>query len=86
MKTKIRAILAAAVQAGCKRIVLSAFGCGAYANPPARVASLFREELGLWPIDATFCILEDHNPHIGHRREGNLMPFLREFGYESPLE
>jgi uncharacterized protein (TIGR02452 family) len=42
MVKKIRLILRAAVMKGCKRIVLGALGCGAYANPVREVAEMFR--------------------------------------------
>jgi len=42
MMKKIRLILRAAVLKGCKRIVLGALGCGAYANPVQEVATMFR--------------------------------------------
>ncbi|KAJ7788078.1 hypothetical protein B0H14DRAFT_2950224 [Mycena olivaceomarginata] len=29
----------------CRRLVLGAFGCGAFGNPPAEVAQLFRRVL-----------------------------------------
>jgi len=42
MVTKIRLILRAAIMKGCKRIVLGALGCGAYANPVQEVAEMFK--------------------------------------------
>lgn len=42
MVTKIRLIIRAAAMKGCKRIVLGALGCGAYANPIQEVAEIFR--------------------------------------------
>lgn len=42
MKKKIRLILPTTVAKGCKRLVLGALGCGAYANPIRDVTELFR--------------------------------------------
>ena len=42
---RIRAVLHAAVFSGHPNIVLGAFGCGAFGNPAAPVAVLFREQL-----------------------------------------
>jgi len=42
MVMKIRMILRAAIMKGCKRIVLGALGCGAYANPVQEVAEMFK--------------------------------------------
>lgn len=42
---KIEAILAIAVENGHDFLVLGAFGCGAYANPPAHISRLFKEAL-----------------------------------------
>ena len=43
---RIRAVLAAAVAEQHPAVVLGAFGCGAFGNPPADVARLFAEVLG----------------------------------------
>jgi uncharacterized protein (TIGR02452 family) len=42
---KIELMLAAAAANGCKALVLGAFGCGAYHNPPNDIASIFKEVL-----------------------------------------
>jgi len=42
MREKIKRILRAAALHGCRKIVLGAFGCGAFGNPPREVAALFR--------------------------------------------
>ena len=74
---------------GFDGIVLSAFGCGAFRNPPAHIASLFKrvvvEFQGFFRMVA-FAILEDHNSHRAHNEEGNLIPFEREFGPSILLE
>eukprot|EP00969_Alexandrium_andersonii_P041107 1802520-Alexandrium_andersonii.AAC.1 len=38
MKAKAEVIIKAAVEAECSVFVLSAFGCGAFGNPPDQVA------------------------------------------------
>ncbi|KAJ7481591.1 hypothetical protein FB451DRAFT_1350675 [Mycena latifolia] len=45
MREKIKVVLRAAAAHGCRRLVLGAFGCGAFGNPPAEVAQLFRRVL-----------------------------------------
>lgn len=45
MKQKIRMQVATAIQHGCNALVLGAFGCGAFQNPPGVVARLTREVL-----------------------------------------
>lgn len=45
MKQKIRMQVATAMQHGCNALVLGAFGCGAFQNPPEVVARLTREVL-----------------------------------------
>ena len=79
-KNKMRTILRIGLLHGHDSIVLGAFGCGAFRNPPRSIARLFHEV-----IDETefknkykliaFAILEDHNSPKG----GNLQPFVDEF-------
>ncbi|KAJ7177923.1 hypothetical protein C8R46DRAFT_667039 [Mycena filopes] len=45
MREKIKCVFRAAVAQGCRRLVLGAFGCGAFGNPPTEVAQLFRRVL-----------------------------------------
>ena len=66
------------------RSVLSAFGCGAFQNPPHHVARLFKEvffedEFRNRFRLVVFAIMDDHNSWREHNPEGNLLPFLREF-------
>ena len=42
VKLRIRAVLHAAREQGCASLVLGAFGCGAFGNPPDAVAGIFR--------------------------------------------
>ena len=46
MRSRIRAVLFAAHLAGCRHLVLGAWGCGVFRNPPATVARLFADVLG----------------------------------------
>lgn len=66
-------------------LVLSALGCGAFANPPAHIARLFHQVIGedefrnkFKIID--FAILDGYRTGMRHNPEGNLRPFQREFG------
>ncbi|KAK0498960.1 hypothetical protein EDD18DRAFT_1154654 [Armillaria luteobubalina] len=45
MRAKIKVVLRAAVAQNCRRLVLGAFGCGAFGNPPREVAQLFHRVL-----------------------------------------
>ncbi|KAF7329830.1 hypothetical protein MKEN_00246400 [Mycena kentingensis (nom. inval.)] len=45
MREKIKCIFRAAALQGCRRLVLGAFGCGAFGNPPKEVAALFKRVL-----------------------------------------
>ena len=64
----IRAILRIAYNNGQHRLVLGAFGCGAFTNPPKHMAQLFKQVFeepefqGLFK-DIHFAIIEDHNSH-----------------------
>ena len=68
MLNRIRTILRIAYNNGQRRLVLGAFGCGAFACPPERVASLFKQTLeeqefqGIFR-EINFAIIEDNNSH-----------------------
>lgn len=80
METKVKLIIEAAVRAGCDAVVLSAFGCGAFGNPPEVVAKMFHEELQRSHLrSVTFCIFDDHNAGDFHNPRGNFQPFLEVF-------
>ena len=79
-RRKIRAILRIARENGQRALVLSAFGCGAFRNPPRHMAELFRDELASPEFRAAFdrivfSVIDDHNA----RGEGNLRPFREVF-------
>lgn len=66
-------------------LVLSAFGCGAFGNPPAQIARLFHQVIEedefknkFKLID--FAILDGYRTGMRHNPEGNLKPFEKEFG------
>ncbi|CAJ1401923.1 unnamed protein product [Effrenium voratum] len=80
MRKKARAILGAATAAHCDAVVLSAFGCGAFGNPPEEVARVFQEELRTACLKkVSFCIFNDHNSGRRHNPRGNFIPFKEAF-------
>jgi uncharacterized protein (TIGR02452 family) len=83
-REKIRAILRISACHGHDSVVLSAFGCGAFRNPPGHMAELFAEVLAEDEFAAAFdtlcfSIIDDHNAWRPHNPEGNYQPFLRQF-------
>ena len=81
MKAKAGAVLQAAVRAECDVVVLSAFGCGAFCNPPHIVAGIFYEAIQVCPIQmAVFGIFDDHNARRSQNPRGNFEPFKEIFG------
>jgi uncharacterized protein (TIGR02452 family) len=63
MRKKMKTILRVCMINGCRRVVLGAFGCGAFANPPAEVAELWKEvltesEFGGWWEAIVFAVLD----------------------------
>ena len=83
-RLKIRAMLRVGAHHGHDGLVLSAFGCGAFRNPPHHVARLFVEVLSEPEFSGvfravTFAILDDHNAHRPHNPRGNLCPFQEAF-------
>ncbi len=128
-KRKIAAVLSIGLDHGHDSIVLSAFGCGAFQNPPEHIAEIFKELLvadpgsaysstgtagrrgGTWhtafegcykrcavqlsvnhPVRliklgacvlktrVVFAILDDANTGHSHNTNGNLAPFVQQFG------
>lgn len=83
-KHKIRTILRIALENGHDAMVLGAFGCGAFRNPPEHIAALFHavieeDEFRNQFKHISFAILEDHNSGYAHNPNGNFKPFFDEF-------
>ncbi|CAF0797713.1 unnamed protein product [Adineta ricciae] len=82
-KTKIETILKIALDNNHDTVILSAFGCGAFRNPPKHIAKLFQEVIDSKYSHAfkyiIFAIIEDHNSARSHNPEGNIVPFSRVF-------
>lgn len=83
---KMRTIFRLGMASCHDSLVLSAMGCGAFANPPAHIAKLFHQVIEedefkdkFKLID--FAILDGYRTGMKHNPEGNLLPFQREFGY-----
>lgn len=75
-RRKIRMIFAIARRNGVRHLVVSAFGCGAFRNPPSHIAELFAGVLGGEEFrgafgSVVFAIINDHNSPQG----GNVAPF-----------
>lgn len=83
-KEKIRTIFRIGMMHRHDALVLSAFGCGAFANPPEHMAELFREVLAEDAFVSAFrlivfAVIDDHNAHGSHNPNGNVLPFQLEF-------
>lgn len=81
---KMRTIFRIGMAHSHDSLVLSAMGCGAFANPPAHIARLFHQVIEedefknkFKLID--FAILDGYKTGLRHNPEGNLVPFQREF-------
>ncbi len=84
-KQKIRTILRIALAHNHDSLVLGAFGCGAFRNPPKHMAELFKSVLSEEEFRnrfrrIVFAIIEDHNSRREHNPDGNLKPFREVFG------
>lgn len=85
VKKKIREIFRIAILNNHTKLVLGAFGCGAFKNPPHHIARLFKEVLNESEFshsfeEICFAILEDYNSGRSHNPKGNLKPFVEIFG------
>lgn len=82
---KMRTIFRIGYAHGHDSLVLSAMGCGAFANPPAHIAKLFHQVIeepefkGRFRL-VDFAILDGYRTGLRHNPEGNLLPFQWEFG------
>jgi uncharacterized protein (TIGR02452 family) len=84
-KDKIRAIFRIAILNKHSKLILTAFGCGAYNNPASHVAEIFKEVIDEEEFkhsfeEIAFCILDDHNSIRPDNKEGNYKPFVNIFG------
>jgi len=84
-KNKIRTIYRIALSNGHTQLVLGAFGCGAFKNPPLHIAKLFHEILDEKEFSSSFthivfAIIDNHNSHKWFNPQGNFIPFKNEFG------
>lgn len=81
---KMRTIFRIGIMQGHDSLVLSAMGCGAFANPPAHIAKLFHQVIEEDEFKdkfslLDFAILDGYRTGLRHNPEGNLLPFQREF-------
>lgn len=84
VKNKIRTIFRIALRHRHDALVLGAWGCGAFRNPPKHIAALFHEVMNEKEFKdkfkkIVFAIIEDNNSRKSHNPEGNLIPFRNEF-------
>ena len=83
-KEKIRTILRISGKYNHDCLILGAFGCGAFANPPNHIAKLFKEVFlenefsGAFKY-VVFSIFEDQNSGKIHNPNGNVLPFFETF-------
>lgn len=87
-KDKVRGVLWTAATHGHDSCVLSAWGCGAFRNPPLHIAQLFQQVLNEEWIrgvfkNITFAIFDDHNSRKEHNPDGNVLPFQQVFSPSS---
>ena len=84
VRQKIRTIFRIALKHGHDAIVLGAWGCGAFKNPPQHIALLFHEVMDENEFinrfkKVTFAIIDRHKIDIRDGKSGNMIPFLEEF-------
>eukprot|EP01125_Pyxidicula_operculata_P015520 TRINITY_DN5274_c0_g1_i3.p1 TRINITY_DN5274_c0_g1~~TRINITY_DN5274_c0_g1_i3.p1 ORF type:complete len:391 (-),score=52.53 TRINITY_DN5274_c0_g1_i3:145-1143(-) len=80
---KIKAIFNIALHHGHDAVVLGALGCGAYENPPAHIALIMKEAIGIFKGKIKYVIIsviDDHNSFKAHNPKGNIHEFARVFG------
>ena len=67
-------------------LILSAFGCGAFRNPPEHVAKIFRSVIeqyaGFFEL-VIFAVIDDHNTGQSLNRQGNFQPFYDELNNQT---
>lgn len=75
MRKKIAAQLDTLKEKNIRHVVLSAFGCGAFGNPPAHVARIYREELTKRIGDFDDVVFAVYHANYG---SNNFIPFQKE--------
>eukprot|EP01125_Pyxidicula_operculata_P017015 TRINITY_DN591_c0_g1_i11.p1 TRINITY_DN591_c0_g1~~TRINITY_DN591_c0_g1_i11.p1 ORF type:complete len:444 (-),score=61.92 TRINITY_DN591_c0_g1_i11:1134-2465(-) len=88
-RLKIENILTSAILNNHDSIVLSAFGCGAFKNPPEHMARIFHQVLSDKKFHnrfriVVFAIIEDKNSRQNHNPRGNIEPFIDVFRDNTP--
>jgi uncharacterized protein (TIGR02452 family) len=83
-KRKMKTIFEIALANRHDSLVLSAFGCGAYRNPPHHIAELFKEVIESEKYaqkfkEIVFAIIEDHNSEQATQGFGNAAAFENVF-------
>ena len=83
-KEKMRTILRIAGKYNHNALILSAFGCGAFCNPPEHIALLFKEVFAETEFNerfslVVFAIISDSNSNRAHNPDGNFEPFRKVF-------
>ena len=86
-KAKLATFLKLALSHNHDSVVFSAWGCGAFRNPPRCIATAFKEvveseELQGRLAKVVFAIFDDHNARKRHNPEGNVRPFAEVFGVQ----
>jgi uncharacterized protein (TIGR02452 family) len=81
---KIRTIFRISLQNNHDAVVLGAFGCGIFHNPPQSIARCFNQVLNEPEFHykfkkVVFAILEDQCSGLLHNKNGNYQPFKDEF-------
>ena len=81
---KIRTIFRISLQNNHDAVVLGAFGCGIFHNPPQSIARCFNQVLNEPEFHnkfkkVVFAILEDQCSGLLHNKKGNYQPFKDEF-------
>ena len=84
VKEKMRTIFRIALNHGHDSIVLGAWGCGAFKNPPQHIAKLFHQIMEEEEFldrfrKIVFAIVDRRKLEIGPAKIGNFLPFQKEF-------
>lgn len=86
VKVLIITQLYAAYVKGYDTVILGAFGCGSYQNPPQAVAKLYKEVINSFFKKTfkqiIFAILDDSSSHGKHNPTGNFNPFEECFKHD----